>query len=349
MGTITIKTIKDKNEWERFLAIRPEANFLQSWYWGEFYNNLGNKIQRTGFYNKDKLIGVMLSIVENAKRGKHLIVPGGPIIDWKNSELVKAFVSEVKKIAITNNCVFVRVRPQLGSSEFSKNLFKQNGFSNAPMHLHAELTSQMDITKAEETLLSQMRKTTRYEIKKAISLGIKVTGYQLKSARRYQDLSLIKEFYDLQLATARRQKFVPFSFEFLNEQFKVFSQKNKALLYRATLNNKLLAEAIIIFYDQEAVYHYGASTDEGRGYPGAYLIQWEAILEAKRRGMTRYNLWGVSPIDEPKHRFYGLSLFKRGFGGQDVEYLHAQDLVINYPRYILNYVIESIRKRARSV
>lgn len=353
MATITVKNIpsspKDQNEWEKFLSLQSAANFLQSWYWGEFYNNLGNKIQRTGFYSSNKLIGVMLSIVEVAKRGKHLIVPGGPIIDWKNSELVKVFVSEVKKIANSNNCVFIRVRPQLESSEFSKNLFKQNGFINAPMHLHAELTSQLDITKAEETILSQMRKTTRYEIKKAISLGIKATGYQLKSTRRYQDLSLIREFYDLQLATARRQNFVPFSFDYLNEQFKIFSQKSKALLYRATLNDKLLAEAIIIFYGKEAVYHYGASTDEGRKYPGAYLIQWKAILEAKKRGMTRYNFWGVSPVDKTNHRFYGLSLFKRGFGGQDVEYLHAQDLIINYPKYLLNYVIERIRKVTRGV
>ena len=370
---IKTKDITDKKEWEGFLSKHPEANFLQSWYWGEFYSNLGNKIQRTGFYIQEshtysssdpsadgesrslssrlartiikhvapRLVGVMLSVVENAKRARYLIVPGGPIIDWKNTELVNAFVLEIKKIAIANDCVFARVRPQLESSQVAKNIFKQNGFINAPMHLHAQLTSQLDITQAEETLLSQMRKTTRYEIRKAISQGIKITSSK--------DPIAIKKFYELQIETAKRQKFVPFSYEFLNVQFKTLSRGNHALLYEAWLGKSLLAQAIIIFYNREAVYHYGASTDEGRKYPGAYLIQWKAILEAKKQGMTRYNFWGVSLIDKPNHRFYGLSLFKRGFGGQDVEYLKAQDIVINYPRYIINYVVERIRKTIRNV
>jgi len=341
MAEITVKNISDKNEWERFLSLHPEANFLQSWYWGEFHEKLNNKIQRTGFYVGNKLIGIMLSVVENAKRGRYATVPGGPIIDWQNPNLVDTFVKEIKRIAKEKNCVFTRVRPQLESLEFSKSLFKKLGFINAPMHLHAELTSQLEITKTEDILLSQMRKTTRYEIKKAISQGIKITTTN--------DPSQIKKFYDLQIETSKRQKFVPFSYKYLSEQFKVFAAKDKALLYSAYHENKLLACAFIIFYGKEAVYHYGASTEEGRRYPGAYLIQWEAILEAKKRGIIRYNFWGVSPLDKWEHRFSGLSLFKRGFGGHDVEYLHAQDLIINYPKYLINYAIETIRKKLRNV
>jgi len=49
------------------------------------------------------------------------------------------------------------------------------------------------------------------------------------------------------------------------------------------------------FLRSEAAYHYGASTEEGRKYPGAYLIQWEAIKEAKKKEHKRYNFWGVPP------------------------------------------------------
>ena len=135
MATITVKDISashdNKKEWEKFLSLHEEANFLQSWYWGDFYVALGNKVQRTAFYIDNKLKGVMLSIVENAKRGTYLIVPGGPIIDWQNNDLVKAFILEIKKIAKYNNCVFVRVRPQLQSNEISKSLFKKHDFINA--------------------------------------------------------------------------------------------------------------------------------------------------------------------------------------------------------------------------
>ena len=186
-----------------------------------------------------------------------------------------------------------------------------------------------------------MRKTTRHEIKKAI-----LTGMEIKTSKNPE---WIKKFYEIQLQTAGRQGFTPFNYKFIHGQFKVFAGAERALLYSAELKSKVLAQAVIIFYGEEAVYHYGASTEEGRKCPGAYLIQWEAIKEAKRRRMKRYNFWGVSDPEDKKHRFYGISIFKRGFGGEDFEYLHAQDLVINYLRYVINYVIENARRRVRNV
>lgn len=339
--TISTAIIEDKDIWESFLFTHPESNFLQSWGWGEFHESLGSRVFRTGFYEDEKLAGVMLSIIEDAKRGRYLTIPAGPVIDWKDSKLVSVFVETAKKIAKETRCVFIRVRPQLFSDDFSKNLFKKMGFKNAPMHLHAELTNQLDLAKSEDELMAQMRKTTRYEIKKAITQKISVTSSR--------DINLIKGFYELQLETAKRQGFVPFPYNYLYEQFKVFSKEDKALIFSAYFEKKLLVQAIIIFYGEEAIYHYGVSTGEGRNYPGAYLIQWEAIKEAKKRGMKRYNFWGVAPLDNTNHRFYKISIFKRGFGGQDIQYLHAQDLVINYPKYLLIFSVETLRKKVRNL
>jgi len=339
MGKITVAEITKKEEWEKFLLEREEANFLQSWYWGEFHQSLGKTVTRTGFFDGGTLVGVVLSVVEPARRGRYLTVPGGPIIAWERKAVVNAFIDEIKTIARKEQCIFVRVRPQLLESESSIKQFSSLGFIPAPTHLHAQLTSQLDITKSEDELMAGMRKATRYEIRKAEKLGIKVVSYS--------DTKFLKEFYDLQVMTAKRQGFVPFSYEFLKNQFEVFSENGLALLYRAEFEGTILAEAFVIFYNNEAVYHYGASTDEGRKYPGAYLIQWEAIKEAKRRGIKRYNFWGVSPQGNEHHRFSGLSLFKRGFGGEDVSYLPAHDYVINKPRYILNSLIETIRKKTR--
>ena len=275
MANITVNYIKNEKDWENFLNLHSEANFLQSWNWGKFHESLGKKVYRSGFYREGNLTGLMLSIVENAKRGRYLTVPAGPIIDWRDPDQVTAYISEIQRIAKIENCAFVRVRPQLQSNEFSKTLFKTHGFINAPMHLHAELTSQLDITLTEEELMANMRKTTRYEIRKANTLGINITSTDNTAG--------LKEFYDLQIETSRRQNFVPFSYKFLEEQFKVFAETKNVLLYTAKFDGKLLAQAYIIFYGAEAAYHYGASTEEGRKFPGAYLIQWEAIKEAKRR------------------------------------------------------------------
>ena len=327
--------------WEQFLAQQKEASFLQSWYWGEFHQNLKKNIVRVGFYKEKALIGVMLCIVEPAKRGTYLTIPAGPVIDWENGTLVSVAVDAMRTIAKQYKCVFVRVRPQLLEDDFSRKIFSAHGFRSAQMHLHAELTSRLDISKQEEELMAQMRKSTRYEIRKAEKIGISITVSTNEND--------VMQFYNYQLDTAKRQKFVPFSYAFLMEQFKVFFAADKALLYTATYEKKILAQAFVIFYGDEAVYHYGIGTDEGRKYPGAYLIQWEAMKEAKKRGLRYYNFWGVAAEEQKQHRFYTISIFKRGFGGVDTQYLHAHDLIINKPKYLLNFGIEKLRKVIRKV
>src|SRR3989344_2236210 len=341
MAKIIVKEITGKIEWEKFIASYSDANFLQSWNFGQFHENLGKQIFRLGFFQDKKLLGVMLAIVEKAKRATYLTVPGGPLINWEDEDQVKLFKQTLEKIAKQENCSFVRVRPQILENEKNSKLLENLGFKVAPMHLHAELTRQLDLEKTEDELLFQMRKTTRYEIKQAIKLGIKIDV-----SKAPKD---IDEFYKLQKETAKRQGFVEFDKRFLQEQFEVFVKDNQVLLYTAFLGKLKLVQAFIIFYGQEADYHYGASTLDGRIYPGAYLIQWEAIKEAKKRGLKRYNLWGVAPEGEVNHRFLGVSVFKRGFGGQDIEYMHARDLVINPVAYKLNWLIETTRKKVRRV
>lgn len=337
---VEVAPITSSEIWEGFIHTHPEANFLQSWLWGDFNERLGREVYRHGFYESGKLVGVMLGIVEPARRGRYLTVPGGPIIDWDNRELVYAVVAEMKKIAASARCVFVRVRPQIKENETNSKLFESFGFRRAKMHLHAELTSQLDITRNEEEIKNEFRKNTRYELKQAKKRGIKISSST--------DPETVDEFYNLQLETAKRHGFVPYGHKFLKEQFKVFGDAGKALMYRAeTSDGKLIALAFVIFYNQEAAYHYGASTELGRKEPGAYAIQWEAIREAKRRGLSRYNFWGVVLPEQTTHRFYGVSVFKRGFKGDDVEYLHARDLVVNKLKYLPNLAVETIRKRRR--
>ncbi len=341
MASVTSREIIEKNQWEDFIKSSSEANFLQSWYWGAFHKDLGHEVVRLGFYKNDDLVGIMLGIVENAKRGRYLTIPGGPIINRHDSDVVQSFVDAVRTVARQLQCVFVRVRPQLLTDDFARDLFSSYGFVDAPMHLHAELTSQLDLSKSEDELMQNLRKTTRYEIRKAQSERIEITTST--------DIKAIEGFYTMQIETSQRHGFVPFSRRYLMTQFEVFATEGCVLMYSAFFEKKLLAQAFVIYYGQEAVYHYGASTPLGRSHPGAYLIQWNAILEAKRRGMTRYNFWGVAPPDAKDHRFYGVSVFKRGFGGNDVSYLHAQDLVLNPMRYVLSSTIERVRRRIRKV
>ena len=106
--------------------------------------------------------------------------------------------------------------------------------------------------------------------------------------------------------------------------------------------------SFFIFYGKEAVYHYSASSELARKIPASYLLIWEAIREAKRRKMEIFNFWGIAPNDDPRHRFSGVTLFKKGFSGFRVDYLYAQDLPLNR-LYFFTRLFERLRKFRRGL
>ncbi|MFH2118685.1 MAG: peptidoglycan bridge formation glycyltransferase FemA/FemB family protein [Candidatus Paceibacterota bacterium] len=338
--SFSFNLIDDKQTWEAYLATRPEANFLQSWSWGEFQNQLGKACFRYFVANQTETVGALMIVKETAKRGNYLSLAGGPLINWKtinDQELTEIF-DFLKGLAKQEKCLFVRFRPQeLDSPELRQKLNRLS-IKPSPMHLTADLTLQLNLAQTEEEILAGMRKNTRYEVRSAERKNI-ITQISKNPEE-------IKEFFEHQLKLARKHNFVPFSYDFLVKQFQVFVADDQAALISSYLNNQLLATAYVLFYNREAVYHYGISTSENDRLPGSYACQWTAILEAKRRGCTTYNFWGIAPKDETSHRFAGVSIFKRGFGGQEIAYLPAHDLPTS-PLYSLTYSFEMLRKKAR--
>lgn len=340
---IKIIELKEKEVWEEQITHFPYANFLQSWNWGQFHASLGKSVHYLSILSSTKVVGNALVVTEKARRGTYLTIAGGPLLHWNNFDaetVLDALLTKLSEIAKKENALFVRVRLQEKDSPKLRKLLSQNNFNLSPMHLTADLTLQLNLTKPAEQLLIEMRKNTRYEIKRAQKLGI--------TTRFSQNPDEIKAFYEEQLAVAKRHNFVPFSYQFLQKQFEAFVQDNQVVLIHSYENDTLLATAFIIFYNNEAVYHYGISTEANAKLPGSYACQWAAIQEAKKRGVTRYNFWGIAPEHEKTHRFAGVGLFKRGFGGEEVAYVPAYDYAFSW-QYFFVWLFERARKKMRKL
>ncbi len=338
MDKLTVIEITSKKIWEEFVLSCNPKTFLQSWDWGEVNKETGSKIFRFGFIRGNKLVGAALLIKEVAKRGPHFVIPAGPFIDWEDKPLVTFFVKSIKELAKKENVWFIRVRPEIISTKANEQLFKALGLIPSPMHLHAENTWVLDITKSEDELLSEMRKTTRYLIKKGEKSDLKL---EISS-----DPSLAKVLFDLQLETAKRHGFVGFPEKLFKKEIEIFSNDDQAKVFLCKNGNEVLAIAIIIFYGDTAYYHFSASVSGHNDLPFSYYLQWQIIKEAKKRGIKFYNFWGIAPNNNPNHRFYGVTLFKTGFGGSRIDWLHAHDLPVG-PQYLLTYTFETLRRITR--
>lgn len=327
-------------ELDKFVAKNyQETNFLQSSNWGKVYELTGNKVHYLGLYKASQLIGSCVAIVKPAKRGRYLEIADGPLLDWQKPAIVKAALSSLKQLATAEKCVFIRLRPNLQYTEQNCKILRDNHLHPSPMHLHAEHTVMLDLAPPVDQILEQMRRQTRYEVRRANKLGIKVTSSTSASA--------FKEFYKVQLATAKRQNFIPSPESFILAQHQAFGSHAK--IYKAELDGKPLAYGLIIMQPPEAVYHEAASTPAGRSLPGAYAIQWQVIKDAKAQKLGRYNLFGIAGANQPHHRYAGVTVFKTGFGGKQINYVPAQDIIIDPLKYQLTKLIETIRKKRRNL
>lgn len=332
MPKTSIFTPELESVWQEIQKQHPEANFLQSPSWGRANELIGHKVIVERFSD----VGWCLMIIKNARRGRYLEIPGGPLIDWGDEALARRLFTKIKKIAKTEKCVFVRIRPQLLAKEAEK--LCHLGLKKAPMHLHAEHTIFLDLTQTEEELLADMRRQTRYEVRRADKLGITVDFSREKA--------LFEEFHAVQTETALRQHFVPPNLKTLLAERDGFGE-NARLYVAKTADGAPVAYGLILVDGIEAEYFEAASTELNYKLPGAYALQWRVIRDLKKLGVKRYNLWGIAPPSLKNHRYAGVTTFKSGFGGETVEFVPAQDLIISPVRYLADWTVEKTRKKLR--
>ncbi len=337
-----IRTIERRDEWDRFIISHQESNFLQAWDFYEFHRSRGKEVVRRAVFEDGKIVGAYAGVVETAKRGTHLAVAGGPIADLGDSETLELIFQDMREQGRKQHCAFVRVRPQWERTEQSLAMLKAQGLRPAPMYLSVEYAGILDLHKSEAEILAGASQGLRRKLRKAEKENLQIAADTKEES--------IAEFCRLEKEHAERQGYVAFSNEFLRKQFAALAKHDEVLIYTArTPAGEILAQNFMIFYGAEASYHYGVSSEAGTRISAAPLLHLAAMQEARKRGCTRYNLWGIVGREEKTHRFYGVSEFKRSFGCEEFRYTPAHDLVLEPGRYGITKLVETARRKHRHV
>ena len=319
--------------WRLRFQEHTEANVLQSPEWATVNSVKGDSATFGPLGKK----GFTMAIIRNAKRGRYMEIPAGPIIDWDDDYEVERAFDKLKSIASQVDCGFIRIRPQLLDTPENRKKLEKHGFILAPMHLGAQNTVFVDLTKTEDEILASFRRQTRYEVRQSEKQGIIV--------EKHTDLETFEDFHRIQLETARRQHFVPPDFVELKAEHDAFG-KNAVIYSAKTKDGELICYGLILKSGVEGDYFEAASTELGHKYPGAYAIQWQVIRDLKAEGYKRYNLFGIAPPNQPNHRYAKVTTFKTGFG-EVTNFVPAHDFVLNPMKYRLNTLVENARKKKR--
>src|SRR3972149_5845180 len=211
-----IRELNDKMSWEVFSLSNSPNNFLQSYNWGEFNAQVGKKIVRLGIYSTDELVGIALVLVQPTRLGNYLYIPRGPIVKNFSQALLQALASHLLEIAQEDQCIFIKIEPSLEENPENQQLFSNLGFQRAVTFTQVEAAWLVELSKPEEQLLADMRKTTRYLDRNESKQGVTV-----EISDKYSDAEI---FVEMLFATSVRKNFVNHPKEYYLKQFEILSK-----------------------------------------------------------------------------------------------------------------------------
>jgi len=293
---------ENSENWNQFV-IENKGSFLQSYEWAEFQKKCGKKAIRV------KLDGLQAVLI---KEKFSFYIPYGPVV--KNKKTLPLLFAQAKK-----DCAFLRIEPYTDLGFDFKHFSARRS--------QPQKTLILDLKKSEQEILDEFQKTARYNIGLAQRKGIKVL-----ITDKYNP-----EFYKLLNKTAQRNNFKPHSESHYKNLFDVKSKDFDVKMFLGEFEGKIIAAFILILFGNRATALHGSFDSEYKKLKPANLLTWERIKYAKAKGCEVFDFWG---IDEKK--WSGFTEFKKSFGGQEIEYPKAVNVVFNLLKYKANRILRKI-------
>jgi peptidoglycan pentaglycine glycine transferase (the first glycine) len=246
--------------------------------------------------------------------------PRGPVMQEWNGDTVPAFTAGMRKClaAWPGRVSHVRIEPEIeldGPDDEDgalRHALRQSGWRPGAA-IQPPRTRQVDLRVDEAALWSGLRKKWRQYVNKARKGGIRVVDAPVER---------LPEFYEIYRETAARAGFVIRTYESYLAVWDAFARLGMArLLMAETSEGEGLATLFVLRVGDKVVEPYGGMTARGADARANYLLKWEAIRSSREAGAVSYDMWGIS--------HGGIEHFKAGFGGREIRYVGAWDLVLD--------------------
>lgn len=349
MITIRPAEAQDEGAWQAFLAACPHGDFLHDWAWADVAAFDGQPQRRFVAEEEGAVIALAAAQVRSLPLGRAFwYVPRGPVLDYDHpraAERLRAVTIGLREAARAARAIAVKLEPRLEAGTLAT-----AHFGRLP---HDARTLQVGRTRLvpladDEEMLAAFDKDTRYAVRRAEREGVRVTRVSDPSAER-----AIDELHALVLETQARAGFPRPPLERYRTAWRGLAGAGRASIFEARHDGRLLASGMLVIEGARSYYLFAGSRREEKGetkrYP-SYALQWAMLRHARDAGVAEHDLWGIAPEDAgPEHAWYGVGLFKKGFGGRAVTWAGTWDVVADRTLYRLRATTERWRSALGSV
>ncbi len=310
------------SEWNNLVKahLPPFGAFLQSFEWGEFQAALGFKVERISEDVKGKSVIAQAVNFPMPLKSSYWHLPKGPLGD---ASVEKAIELLCKKLP---GGAFLKIEPVKLPKKGQKSLDRQ-----------PSVTTIVDLSQTEEQILSAFKQKTRYNVRLAEKKGVTA---QIVGLEQFEDLVRLMQ------QTAERDKFSLHELDHYKTMLqKLQSDDCRAFLAMAYYEGRPLAANVMIDAFGTRTYLHGASSNLYRNVMAPYALHKFLILDAKQKGLSSYDFWGIAPPESGEdHPWAGITRFKLGFGGKVVTMPGTYDVRKQTLMYFAYRLAKSLRR-----
>jgi len=299
----------DAERWDADLAARASpAPLLQSYAWGEVQSRAGWHVERIRFSADGPMATVLTRKFGPAVDA---YVPRGPVP--AHTYAIDALLEWGRKSRVAR----LTVEPESGRE--MRELLQEKGFHRVSP-IQPQHTRILKLLPPEQ-LLATFRHGRRYNIRTGLKRGVVVEegkdgaelARQSAAVERRESIHLPnRRYYQLLL------DLLPWC---------------RTYTARAPQNREPLATVLVARYAGRAYSLFAGRSGAHRELMGNDLAWWSAISSAAEAGCSDFDLWGVPPPKAgPEHPWHGLGFFKSEFGGDEVSYAGAWQIVVSAGR-----------------
>lgn len=308
----------DPPAWDAFVESSDPGSYLQLTGWAAVKAVNGWSAHRIGESGR---IGAQVLV----RRPRPLpwgfaYAPRGPVAAAWDGEAVAVFTEHIRRDlpASAGRVSHVRIDPEIerdgprDEGGALRRALRDAGWRPAAP-IQPSSTRVIDLTASEDALWGDLRKKWRQYVNKARSAGIVIVD---------AEGDRLPEFHRIYRETADRAGFLIRTEAAYRDVWEAFRPAGRArLLFAQTPDGEPVATLFLVRCGPRVVEPYGGMTAAGGGSRANYLLKWEAIRSSRAQGATSYDLWGLATG--------GIAHFKTGFGGREVRYIGAWDLVLD--------------------
>lgn len=331
-----INKIENKDMYDKLV----EANgfsFLQSWEWGEVKRGSWKAVR----ISIDEIpVSVFIRKIPILKKSFGYIPRGF------NENLTESILIQLRAYCRAElNLSHLIIEPNIESSQKIEELFEKADFIKSGKTMQPNWTNVVDLRKDWEELFGNFKATYRRNIRKASKLGLECEIIS-------DGEEGLKRFYEVLKVIMARTKYVMHGYDYFKKIWEIMSKSGFAKIFIATKDGEDLG-AIFMFYDSYGAYEmYGGVRDEGKKFRTGFYLREKTMQDSQEMGKKFYDQWGVAPFSdegyEKEDELYGISLFKEGFGGENIEFLPQYTYVFDslpYRFYRLGLMLNNLKIR----